>query len=83
MGMEKLITGAAIGAFIVFITKDEEARKATERFIDGTGKILKSILRRLTPTHSSRIIEGVAQAVNQPGQAAKDTVRKESGDAEF
>ncbi len=80
MGMEKLITGAAIGAFIVYITKDEEARRATERFIDGTGRLVKRIIRRLTPTHHSRITEGKMVAVNQ---SARETVGKRTEDAEF
>lgn len=74
MGMEKFVTGAAIGAFIIYITKDEEARKATERFIDGTARAIKNLLRRLTPTHGSKIIEG---------KAAPDTAAKEPDDARF
>ena len=74
MGMEKLVTGAAIGAFIVYITKDEEARRATERFIDGTARVIKNIIRRLTPTHGSQIIEE---------KAAADAVAKTPDDARF
>ena len=44
-----LLTGAAIGALLTYITKDEEVRKTVERFIDGSIAAFKRFLERITP----------------------------------
>lgn len=56
-----MITGAAMGALVTYITKDEEARKTVERFIDGTGDAFQAFLRRITPEKTAGV-EDAAEA---------------------
>lgn len=72
MGLPTFLTGAAIGALVVYITKNKEAREAVEHFIDGTGEAFKNKLRQMTPKQRGEIIEGEAETVNEPQQERKE-----------
>jgi len=74
MGLPTFLTGAAIGALLVYVTKDKEAREAVERFIDGTGETFKNKIRQMTPKQRGEIIEGDAETVNEPQQERKEAV---------
>lgn len=50
-----LVTGAAVGTLVIYVTKDEDARKTMERFIDGTGEAFMAFLRRITPEKTGDI----------------------------
>ena len=43
------IGGAAVGALVTYVSKNEEARKAVEHFIDSTGDAFTAYVRRITP----------------------------------
>jgi hypothetical protein len=43
------IGGAAVGTLVTYLAKNEEARKTTERFIDGLGTSFTDFLHRITP----------------------------------
>ena len=75
MGLPTFLTGAAIGALLVYVTKDKEAREAVERFIDGTGESLKNKIRQMTPKQRGEIIEGKAEAVSETQQEPEEAGR--------
>lgn len=67
-----LITGAAVGALVIYITKDEDARKAMERFIDGSGHMFKALLRRITPEKTGEFPEGRERVIAAPEKEASE-----------
>ena len=74
MGLPTFLTGAAIGALLVYVTKDKEIREVVERFIDGTGETFKNKIRQMTPKRRGEIIEGDAETVNESQQERKEAV---------
>lgn len=54
------IGGAAVGTFITYLTKNEEARKSVERFIDSAGQAFTDFLRRVTPVSSGQASDSTA-----------------------
>ena len=77
MGLPTFLTGAAIGALVVYITKNKEARDAVERLIDGTGEALKHTPSQMTPKQRGEIIEGEADTVDEPQRERKEAANAE------
>ena len=66
-----LFTGAAVGALVTYIAKDEHARKTAEGFIDATGQAFVALLGRITPERKAgEAHEASAQGVTETGEEA-------------
>jgi hypothetical protein len=57
MHVTAMIIGAAIGALVTYITKDDDARKTVGRFIDGAGGAFKGFVQRITPEKTAEARE--------------------------
>ncbi len=63
------IGGAAVGTLVTYLSKNEEARKKVEHFIDGMGEAFTDFLHRMTPGAG----EKTAGSAQEPD---KETVEK-------
>jgi hypothetical protein len=57
--------GTAVGALVVYLTKDEATRKAVERFVDGVADVFNAFLERITPKRGGDATEVTAEAVKE------------------
>jgi len=72
MHITSLIIGAAIGALVTYITKDEDARKTVERFIDGAGDAFQAFLKRITPEKTAEAPKKVEMDVSSDEKGAPE-----------
>ena len=79
------IGGAAVGAFVTYLTKNEDARKSVEHFVDSTGQAFTDFLGRVTPGSSelgSRSMpKPERKAEKKGGPARKPVHRKRTANA--
>ena len=50
-----------VGTLVTYLAKNEEARKTTERFVDGVGASFTDFLHRVTPERASKPTEADAE----------------------
>jgi len=75
-----LLTGAAVGALVTYITKDEDVRKTVERFIDGSVDAFQAFLSRITPEKKSALQQPAEDKITGDTEQAGTGPTAEAGD---
>lgn len=75
--MLTFIGGAAVGSLITYLSKNEEARKSVEHFIDSMGSAFTDFVKRVTPGESKQAeaseTETTAEVADKPPPAKRTT----------
>jgi hypothetical protein len=67
--------GTAVGALVVYLTKDKDTRIAVERFIDGVADSFKALLGRMTPDKSGEATEIATEGTTQTPEEIGTTTK--------
>jgi len=65
------IGGAAVGTLVTYLTKNEDARKSVEHFIDGMGQAFTDFLGRVTPDASKQPSSSGVEPPRKPANKAR------------